>query len=103
MPEYIKREAVMQEIDDCRFEARGDEIKRAANSGMELVRFAVERIPTADVAPVVHAHWEHVTRWIGDQGERRGTCSRCMSRTHLPPEGFENFCPVCGARMDEKE
>lgn len=60
---------------------------------------ALERIPTADVAPVVHA------RWV-DNGEPY--CSRCEWSPAPEWPCIEDlqladvyYCPHCGARMDE--
>lgn len=60
----------------------------------------VEDIPPADVAPVVHA------RWI-DNG-RGGYahayfCSNCGWLDGYPIEDRFNYCPCCGAKMDEIE
>lgn len=54
----------------------------------------VNSVSAADVAPVVHGHWE-----CGCQ------CSVCGDRhgpynsRHKP---YYNFCPYCGAKMDEE-
>lgn len=53
----------------------------------QIIR-AIEKIKTEDVAPVIHAHW----------GEE-GNCSHCGSYM----EYQANFCPRCGAKMDEEE
>ena len=55
-------------------------------------------IPIADVAPVVHAHWIHKeyiqnNMVIGIVGE----CSNC-GKVRL----IDNYCPNCGAKMDEE-
>lgn len=56
-------------------------------------------IHAADVAPVVHARWEHVVHAVVDT---TGNCSACKNeavwRTRNSP--YE-ICPHCGARMDE--
>lgn len=50
--------------------------------------------PLKDVIPVVHGEWidkgeDYMIRW---------TCSNCGRRdTHI-----YNFCPDCGAKMDER-
>ena len=55
----------------------------------------VNSVSAADVAPVVHGHWIRQ-----DESFTRFKCSN--------PEcgiencsGFENYCPNCGAKMDE--
>ena len=49
----------------------------------------IRRTPIADVAPVVHAHWEDCSNgWM---------CSNCYrDRTYET-----DYCPNCGAKMDE--
>lgn len=52
----------------------------------------IENAPTVDAVPVVHAKWiaqnDALTRFM---------CSSCKSENH---EGFETYCPKCGAKMD---
>lgn len=60
---------------------------------------ALERVPTADVVPVVHAHW-----FKNDFGVP--LCSACHKGWDSQPEKdgsplFE-YCPCCGAIMDEE-
>lgn len=59
----------------------------------------------SDVAPVVHGHW------IGHEEEFEYECSACHCRFdynytfEIFDHGFhyENYCPVCGAKMDGAE
>lgn len=44
--------------------------------------------PTIEAKPIVHAHWKHHMQ-----------CSECGQVDTTEP----NFCPHCGAQMDEKE
>ena len=55
---------------------------------LEKFKGTLGRIPAADVAPVVHGRWVY-----GCQ------CSVCGDR-HRP---YYNYCPNCGAKMDEEE
>lgn len=55
-------------------------------------RDEIEKIPTADVAPVLHAHWVR-TRLCNE-------CSLCRGGWLGLPE--TKFCPNCGAKMDEQ-
>lgn len=66
--------------------------------GCETYKEWVEGLPIADVAPVVHAHWENEdlvqnNMVIGIVGK----CSNC-GKARL----IDNYCPNCGAKMDEE-
>lgn len=56
------------------------------------LRKDVAEAKTVDAVPVVHAKWiaqnDALTRFM---------CSSCKSENH---EGFETYCPKCGALMD---
>lgn len=61
----------------------------------------VREYPTADVAPVTHAHWESA-----DLDEDMKTCSRCELKDCEGRRFFFfrphwDYCPNCGARMYE--
>ena len=63
---------------------------------IEKFNEAVEEIPTADVAPVVHG------RWIEQEKYTFGVmydCSICNNRI-LDNGHSWNYCPNCGAKMD---
>lgn len=56
---------------------------------------AVEEVPAADVAEVVHARWEHLGGLCSACGrESAGYCGE-SSEAWLSP-----YCPECGAKMD---
>lgn len=61
------------------------------------LRYDINEIPTADVTPVVHAHWER-------QVDGTHYCSHCGHDALFNYEGEEmllQFCG-CGAKMDEE-
>lgn len=66
---------------------------------------AVTGTPVQDVAPVVHAHWEY--RYDTGIYQTEFLCSRCkgLIKTYscTVDEVEYEYCPNCGARMDEKE
>lgn len=66
----------------------------------EIFRQRVEMAPTIDAAPVVHGHWE---KSIDELGIDRGwVCSCCKSSVYqMTYEPYE-YCPHCGARMDQE-
>lgn len=98
--EYIKREDAIAEVSwyldefcECDYALRP-------------LRGAMKRLPSKDVQPVVHGEW------ICDS-DRIPRCSECdeiaLQRIILkfPTKEYysqfvlSNFCPRCGARMDE--
>ena len=83
MAEYIKREEALMKLmqDGC--------------SAKNLQ--SISDMPAADVAPVVHA------RWIEDHDYLK--CPECGVMVKRDFTFFDigdwNYCPNCGARMDE--
>ena len=76
--EYISREAALMKLmqDGC--------------SAKNLQ--SISDMPAADVAPVRHARWKRY-------GKNLGECSECGEIVSVR----NNYCPNCGAKMDEKE
>ena len=68
------------------------------------VEASVNAQPTVDAVPVRHGYWEEYTRIVIPQPynhyEQAWKCSKCGY-----DDGFFawEYCPVCGARMDEDE
>lgn len=93
MAEYIEREAAVKAANEWVSEACKEPVMRVIRLFDKL-----QKVPAADVAPVVHG------RWVSVAGKRDRICSRCL---HNEPyknadddaEVFE-FCPHCGAKMD---
>ena len=85
MAEYIKREAALMKLmqDGC--------------SAKNLQ--SISDMPAVDVAPVVHA------QWIEDHDYLK--CPECGVMVKRDFTFFDigdwNYCPHCGAKMDEKE
>ena len=59
---------------------------------------------TADVAPVIHAHWEY--RYDTGIYQTEFLCSRCKGLIETysctVDEVEYEYCPHCGAKMDEE-
>ena len=70
--------------------------KIALNHRLEHEHFLrmIALAPDADVAPVVHA------RWIEYQVPHIMCCSECDWGTDVQDDF--NYCPNCGAKMDER-
>ena len=93
MDEYIKRENVLAKIDEF--------VKQNIAHGfpvdvfdIEMMKKMVEKLPAADVAPVVHSKWEICCDGYYPY------CKRCRNE----PQGrvMTQFCPNCGAKMDKE-
>lgn len=82
MAEYIDREAFIEAVKDIPM------------WGSVAVMFA-DSIPAADMAPVVHGHWE-------TNSDRPDTliCSVCKCGFDMWKHDPHNFCPNCSAKMD---
>ena len=101
MDEYIKREDLLElyKIDDPVLNENG-------HVPLPVIRQNIMDIPAADVAPVVHAHWQPYEDTV--------QCSACGfgtfmdgyffvhgECTHANDRSFRfSFCPNCGAKMD---
>ena len=99
MTEYIDREALIAHIKDLPtwWADAGGVYGRSMKypEGMfdcEDVISSVENAHPADVAPVRHGRWKRY-------GKNLGECSECGEIVSVR----NNYCPNCGAKMDEKE
>ena len=100
MAEYIDRIDFINKLEvingcvDCNEKCR--------DCGVNDIKGMLRSIPAADVAPVVHAHWEMkpVDTTPGTYHLKKAFCSNCgkPNKQYRPP-----YCPHCGAKMDEEE
>lgn len=58
----------------------------------------VDEAPTIDAEPVRHGKWIVCK---GSNGKDYRKCSECLDTQEIT--GLLNYCPVCGAKMDEDE
>ena len=62
----------------------------------------VDRVPTADVVPVIHAHWQ---QGISGMYAGKCACSECTRTITGKLEDIEancKFCPYCGRKLVER-
>ena len=96
MAEYIDRQEVIKKLEELDIRLmRGHYYDEC--EGLAMAKAIVNGVPAADAKTVVHGHWIRQ-----DESFTRFKCSN--------PEcgiencsGFENYCPNCGAKMDEEE
>lgn len=99
MDEYIKRE---QAIRFAGYSAAAAHKRGGldACSALEKFKGTLRRIPAADVAPVVHAHWIRFKE--RDSCYIHMRCSACSAYWSDPSHSdYFRYCPNCGAKMDE--
>ena len=65
------------------------------DDGCKLEKMILES-PIVDAGPVVHGHWVECKLGNGKDGRK---CSDCLHTQEIT--GLLNYCPICGARMDE--
>lgn len=88
MPRYIDAEPIEQFIaNGLNRTPKEEAIGFDAIEILSEIHFA----PTADVAPVIHAHWI-----LKDTGLPE--CSHCGGNCVY----MADYCPCCGAKMDEE-
>lgn len=85
MAEYLEREALKSQIAENKLMVREPAAKR--------ILAMIDDMPAADVAPVVHGQWVNGCQ-CSVCGDRHGP----YNSRHRP---YYNYCPHCGAKMDE--
>lgn len=93
MPEYIERQAAIDAVMAVYVRTAGYKTRERVLETRE----AIQKLPAADVAPVVHG------RWIEKSAPARKIyfeCSHCgaQENKHTAIKGY--YCWRCGARMD---
>ena len=68
------------------------------SDGISAAIKELEAFPTADVAPVRHGRWIEIQTHNGCTPDYDCVCSIC-GESGIP---VYNFCPKCGAKMDEQ-
>lgn len=101
MTEYIEREAISEEIRKYYYKnPPNSSYGEGFDRGLDRAQRAILDAPAADVAPVRHG------RWIDNKANGYKwafVCSLCGYVDGHPFDNRHNFCPNCGARMDEVE
>ena len=101
MAEYIDREAAVKAVKDYAHMVidKGRKSLDTVDDTLNIVA-RIEKIPAADVVPVVHGRWIEKTV---PEGCRYFECSNCGAHEnrHTAIKGY--YCWRCGAKMDGGE
>ena len=110
MTEYIEREAISEKIRKYYYKnPPNSSYGEGFDRGLDRAQRAILDAPAADVAPVRLGRWEPYFEEVeiynaGGVAERKQTgwiCGRCKSVESITRYYKTNYCPNCGARMDE--
>ena len=103
MTEYIEKWPVVNRLIDLENEFQQYKPFQGFEHAMYRkvceVEIAIGKTPDADVAPVRHGRWEEASDGDGI------VCPFCRTDfcTIIYDTEYFNYCPNCGAKMDEKE
>ena len=107
MPEYIDREAFKKSVEEryckpCKAEGKDHNGCRCRACWVDDMLDEVDCFQPADVVPVVHGWWltweEQFPGRIPRKKNKLGVfCSAC----HNHADNMFNYCPNCGATMQE--
>ena len=85
-------------------DVRKDPVKQFVDSTAIMMDFLENRVPAADVAPVVHGEWIMVFDANETHENRKPKCSVCgeYHLTYWSDHAKCKYCPNCGAKMEEQ-
>lgn len=66
-----------------------------AEAVLRIVQKVIDKQPTIETKPVVHAHWEYIGESDGKKIYRCTNCQALLS-------GTGNFCKECGAQKKRR-
>lgn len=95
--DLISRSGLLKKIRAYADSKVANEGVETANNILKTVQ-VIEKMPAVDAAPVVHGRWIERPFLLGTTH----VCSRCNDYYGMP-HGIFNYCPNCGAKMDEEE
>ena len=114
MDKYIKAQDLIDRIYPVDPENDGSDGRTVVYKSLTLsspeIEAIVEELPASDVAPVVHARWEecdYVEPCVHGFGtiRRKNAGLKCTNCVHVFEKKLlweNNFCPNCGAKMDQR-
>ena len=98
MTEYIERKIALSIREPSKSDRHYQtyNLDDAYGQGWDDALCCIESIPIANVAPIIYGQWE-------TNSDRSDTliCSVCKCGFDMWKHDPHNFCPNCGAKMDE--
>lgn len=91
MSEYVSKEELKEFFEGIEITVAGRTRAEAIGEVLQAIYNGVMELPTTDAVPVKRGKWTVTPIYI--------KCSECGESFMLMPQ---NYCPNCGARMDEE-
>lgn len=108
MAEYIEREAFQAALQKKKADIANKRYTEGWNDCLMRIKSMVSCFPAADAAPVVHGRWVQKKEWHLGRWVAWFECSECGEHDDnsdmyemMPFCNLSNYCPGCGAKMDE--
>ena len=96
MPRYIDADTLQAKLERKKAGVANRRYTEGWNDCLMRVKSMVSKAPTIYAVPVVYGHWE-------TNSDRPDSliCSVCKCGFDMWKHDPHNFCPNCGAKMDE--
>ena len=91
-------DALIEKFEKDEFAHVRNDYQSGYNDGMFHAKVVADNFPTVDAVPVKHGKWIDRNGAIVAPFWERYECSECGARSDN-----SNYCPNCGARMDEDD
>lgn len=93
MAKYIEWETLLAHLRKCKETLTGSSLTAAV---ITAIQYFVEKMPAADVAPVVHGRWTH----LGGDEWCCPVCGFVITTEGSWDKPTKKYCEDCGAKMD---
>ena len=93
MAKYIEWETLLAHLRKCKETSTGSSLTAAV---ITAIQYFVEKMPAADVAPVVHGWWTH----LGGDEWCCPVCGFVITTEGSWDKPTKKYCEYCGAKMD---
>ena len=93
MAKYIEWETLLAHLRKCKETSTGSSLTAAV---ITAIQYFVEKMPAADVAPVVYGRWTH----LGGDEWCCPVCGFVITTEGSWDKPTKKYCEDCGAKMD---
>ena len=108
MTEYTSKYDIWQKIQEKAYPITTNDNLTEKGLTLTDIMQILQKVPSADVQPVIHGTWLNDSAWFENCGERRYKCSCCGYIVWGKPQSRKDgkggkFCDECGSQMSGVE